>query len=54
MRTFIFIVTIFIAAMLHADDSPMVKAAKANGGPKKPMPQPNTASTKAAATTCQP
>jgi len=25
--------------MLHADDSPLVKAAKANGGPKKPIPK---------------
>ena len=39
MKTTIFIMTIFAAAMLHADDSPLVKAAKANGGPKKPMPK---------------
>lgn len=39
MKTTLLIMTIFAAAMLHADDSPMVKAAKANGGAKKPMPK---------------
>jgi hypothetical protein len=35
VRTAIFIVTIFAAIALSADDSPLVKAAKASGGPKK-------------------
>ena len=35
MRTAIFIVTIFAAIAVSADDSPLVKAAKAGGGPKK-------------------
>lgn len=35
MRTAIFIVTIFAAVAVGADDSPLVKAAKASGGPKK-------------------
>ena len=39
MRTTLFIVTLFCAVAINADDSPMVKAAKANGGAKKPMPK---------------
>ena len=39
MRTTLLIVTLFFAVAISADDSPMVKAAKANGGAKKPMPK---------------
>jgi hypothetical protein len=35
VRTAIFIVSIFAAIAASADDSPLVKAAKASGGPKK-------------------
>ncbi len=35
MKTAIFIMTIFVAVAAFADDSPLVKAAKASGGPKK-------------------
>jgi len=35
VRTAIFIVTICAAIAVSADDSPLVKAAKASGGPKK-------------------
>jgi len=35
VKTAILIMTIFIAAIGLADDSPLVKAAKASGGPKK-------------------
>lgn len=39
MKTAIYIITIFCATALMADDSPLVKAAKANGGAKKPIPK---------------
>ena len=35
MKTAVFIMTLFVAAAALADDSPLVKAAKAGGGPRK-------------------